>query len=140
MREIKFRAWEPLNEKMIYFDGFIPFQIGEKYIEGALSSQNQEKRYLTTMNFDAIEIMEFSGLKDKSDKQNEVYEGDVIEQLGWKGEYYIVEFIDCAFYARSIKIHVPAGLRSRYVKLDELMDIQVVGNKFDNSELLIGDK
>lgn len=136
MREIKFRAWEPLNEKMIYFDGFIPFTIGERYVEGTLSSQNQEKRYLTTMNFDAIEIMQYAEFKDKSDNKIEVYEGDIIEEIGWEGDYYVVEFVDCAFYAKSLKKHVPSGLRTRHVKLDELMDIRVIGNKYENKELL----
>jgi len=86
--------------------------------------------------YEIIDVMQFSELRDKSDKKNEVYEGDIIEEIGWEGEYYIVEFIDCAFYAKSSKKHVPAGLRSRYVKLDELIDIQVVGNKFENLELL----
>ena len=123
---------------MIYFDGFIPFQIGERYIEGALNVRNQEKRYLTTMNFDAIEMMEFAGLKDKSDNKNEVYEGDIIEQFGWEGEYYIVEFIDCAFYAILINNNVPKCLRTKYIKLDELYDFQVIGNKYENLELLEG--
>jgi len=66
------------------------------------------------------------------------YEGDIIEEIGWQGEYYVVEFIDCAFYAISLKRHVPICFRTKYVKLDELMDIQVVGNRFDNPELLEG--
>jgi len=82
------------------------------------------------------EKQQFSGLKDQSNNKNEVYEGDIIEEIGWEGDYYLVEFIDCAFYAKSLKKHVPAGLRTRHVKLDELMDIQVVGNKFDNPDLL----
>ena len=135
MREIKFRAWEPLNKSMIYFDGFIPFTIGERYIEGALNAQNQEKRYLTTMNYDAIEMMQYSGLKDKSDKQNEVYEGDIIEEVGWEGDCYVVEFIDCAFYAVLIN-NVPKCLRTKYIKLDEMYDFQVLGNKYENLDFL----
>jgi len=90
--------------------------------------------------YEIIDIMQFSGLKDQSNNKNEVYEGDIVEEIGWQGDYYVVEFIDCAFYAISLKRYVPAGIRTRYVKLDELMNIQVVGNKYENIELLEGDK
>ena len=88
--------------------------------------------------YEIIDVMQFSGLKDKSDNKNEVYEGDIIEQLGWKGEYYIVEFIDCAFYAVLINNNVPKCIRTKYIKLDELYDFQVIGNKYEDLDLLKG--
>ena len=131
-RLIKFKAWDNVNK---YFIDAKWIKFGE---DGDFLIESYGG-YGKTLDSENIELLQFSGLKDKSDKQNEVYEGDIIEEIGWQGDYYVVEFIDCAFYARSVKIHVPAGLRSRYVKLDELMDIQIVGNKFDNPELLEGD-
>ena len=122
MREIKFRA---------YFENKFWYFTLNEVMERAATYQGDWDIQALRAN-----KQQYTGLRDKSDKQNEVYEGDIIEQFGWKGEYYIVEFIDCAFYAKSLKKHVPAGLRSRYVKLDELMDIQVVGNKYENVELL----
>jgi len=117
MQEIKFRAY--FENKFWYF------------------TLNEVMERATTYHGDwdiqalRAEKQQFSGLKDQSDKKNEVYEGDIIEEIGWQGYYYIVEFLDCAFYR-----HVPIGFRTKHVKLDELMDIQVVGNKFDNLDLL----
>jgi len=125
-RDIKFRAWEPLNEKMIYFDGFIPFQIGDRFIEGSLNSQNQEKKYLTTMNFDAIEVMEFSGLRDKNGK--EMYEGDILHIEG-RDIPQLLYFEDSAFQTDEFLLFDVKLLRT----------IKVVGNIYENSELLEGD-
>ena len=83
-------------------------------------------------------IYQFSGLCDNSNNKNEVYEGDIIEQFEWKGEYYIVEFVDCAFYAILRNNNVPERLRTKHIKLDEMYDFQVVGNKYENPELLKG--
>jgi len=108
---------------MIYFDGFIPFQIGERYVEGALSSQNQEKRYLTTMNFDAIEMMEYVGLKDKNGK--EMYEGDILHIEG-RDISQLLYFEDSAFQTDEFLLFDVKLLRT----------IKVVGNIYENSELL----
>jgi len=145
MREIKFRAWEPLNKDMIYFDGFIPFQISERYIEGALNSKNQEKRYLTIMNFDAIEIMEYSGLKDnKRTKEypegQEIYEDDIckysyMNPLNNQQIYYmwIVKYENGMWWLREItgKQYYDASL---FLKFNQ---IEVIGNIYENPELLV---
>ena len=123
-REIKFRAWDNVERRFWYFT-----------LQEVL-----ERRESYRGNFDETilreEKMQFSGLRDKSDKKNEVYEGDIVEQFGWQGEYYIVEFIDCAFYAVLINNNVPKCLRTKYIKLDALYDFQVIGNRYDNLELL----
>jgi len=126
MQEIKFRT---------YFENqFWYFTLNEMMERAATYQGDWDIQALMA------EKQQFSGLKDNSKKKNEVYEGDIIEEIGWQGDYYVIEFIDCAFYAKSLKKHVPAGIRTRYVKLDELMDIQVVGNIYENKELLEGGK
>lgn len=64
MREIKFRAWEKSLKQIIPVDN-IDF----------------EKRMVNTESvwrmFDEIELMQYTGLKDKNDK--EIYEGDIVE-------------------------------------------------------------
>ena len=125
MKEYKFRAWEPLNKEMIYFDGFIPFKISDKFIEGALSSQNQEKRYLTVMNYDAIELMQFAGVDDS--RGLEVYEDDILEIWidGIKQDnYYIVE--------DSRELYLEMNRDDSYYRISK---IKVVGNKWENPEL-----
>ncbi len=63
-REIKFRAWDKWNNKMIQpHDGdFI--------------------RWHSMSNWrDCLDVMQYTGLKDKND--NEIYEGDIIKIYDW---------------------------------------------------------
>lgn len=122
MRDIKFRTWLKNKNRMAY---------GYEAMSNPIFTRSFGYRR------DEVEVMQFSEFHDHSDKKNEVYEGDIIEQFGWEGEYYVVEFIDCAFYAKLVKRNVPPPWRTKYVKLDELKDIRVVGNIYDNPELIV---
>jgi len=123
-RSIKFRAWDIKHKEMVYINDLYWFE------------ENGVHDFEGSGHYSNYEFMQFSGLCDNSNNKNEVYEGDIIEQFGWKGEYYIVEFIDCAFYAILINNNVPKCLRTKYIKLDEMYDFQVLGNKYENLDFL----
>ena len=141
MRQIKFRG------KRIVLDEINEWVYGFLFKYETITNELRTEilvscdEHGTMAKFDVVPetVGQFAEFLDNSKYKNELYEGDIIEEIGWQGDYYAVEFIDCAFYAISLKRHVPAGFRTKYVKLDELMDIQVVGNKYDNPELLEGD-
>ncbi len=121
-RVIKFRAWDPSEEKVMPV----------KCIDWAnnLCTVDEGDNTITD-NIDMFELMQFTGLKD--DNGTEVYEGDIIQfgaQLGSKSE---VEFIikNSGFL-----------VRDKFGDWQWLYDVlastnsKVIGNVYENSELL----
>lgn len=132
MREIKFRAWVKELEKLsavneVYFDG------------GAYVCD-----YEYALNSEDIELMQFTGLKDKNGV--EIYEGDIIGfgddsetcKIGMYGELGVV------FYCKDkAKFMVKLLCSKREVQLDDHNLFtdghtcrKVLGNEHENPELL----
>jgi uncharacterized phage protein (TIGR01671 family) len=119
MREIKFRAWNKEAEVMHNWD-----EIGKvlhaKYFDDWIAEGG-------------IELMQYTGLKDKNGK--EIYEGDVI-----RGEdpldYFlkditqvVVEWLECgAWY--------PFACDHDYEPYPKPEHCEVIGNIYENPELL----
>ena len=112
-REIKFRAWDKVEDIMIYVDEII-WHI--KYLSGT------HKRGGTTGKFKDYILMQYTGLKDKNGK--EIYEGDILE---WHEDIKeIVDFYEGSFYVgkRIFGVDVWSG------------DFEIIGNIYENKDLL----
>ena len=131
-REIKFRVWDIYSHRFLEDNGdFRYFRLGTPY----------EFREVATRP-DKFEIQQFTGLKDKNGK--EIYEGDITNSIkrgvahGPEREYikeaevwYSTEDLQYVFgkYCNN-------GYAWHYSMADDLFDFEVVGNIFENPELL----
>lgn len=139
MREIKFRAWDSYENKMLERTDRLrlDFKTGE-----VLEDVGQyEEDYLP---WDGV-LMQYTGLKDKNDK--EIYEGDIVsykflsgfdcDHEDFRSSEDVSEFIGAVelvageYLPREYYREVDDGFYSyRY------FDLEVIGNIYENQELL----
>ena len=119
MREIKFRAYIKEVEE-IREVGYINF--GKKNI---LYPNKFCEEYYLDADFDDIELMQYSGLKDMKGK--EIYEGDILFE-SFSEEYFKVVFENGSFRAE---------VDEYSLDLEDYAHIcEVVGNIYENPELM----
>ena len=123
MREIKFRAWDMESKIMWDWDEM------QEWWEEAGYSDNM-------LRGDHYVPMQYTGLKDRNGK--EIYEGDIIqipddyEMYGMAcGEKYEVDFKNGRFRLRPK--YRPDALG---YDLEGVEECEVLGNKYENPELL----
>lgn len=131
MRQIKFRAWDTYTKQM-FITGFHLF--GEAMEFGMVQSWVTENPkpdtpYLLRMN--DIEVMQYSGLKDKNGK--ECYASDIIQDHN--GRIYVCRMSDQYL---EIYFEVPEGGQSLtpYGLLLKSNGFEIIGNIYENPELL----
>ena len=123
MREIKFRAW--VKEKKAIFEVILIDYVTKKVTY--LLERVGHLLSIRDAKFNDIEFMQYTGLKDKNNK--EIYEGDIFH-IGSKKILYVVEWIDCGLKGRQIK-------NISWIGLDYWKDdIEVIGNIYENPELM----
>lgn len=121
-RVIKFRAWNKIHNIMMKWENL----------------RNQYNT-LNCLTYEHLEVMQYTGLKDKNDK--EIYEGDILvmsyetnilgtktirNKVEWKG-YSDGEYVD----------NVECWMCGNYPVSDwNTKDLEVIGNIYENPELL----
>lgn len=143
-REIKFRAWDNENKYMVtskqgVFTALrnsmnIVRQDDGYYNDGDLLKPNKEK----------YTLMQFTGMFDKNGK--EIYEGDIVKQVSYK--YSNDEYGHKGFYENISKVlYKGRAFQYEWIKTNEIEMpkdfkenfIEVIGNIYDNPELLGGE-
>ena len=123
MREIKFRAWDKIHDKMVDWDLII------KHCDRF--SLLNDKNYI---------FMQYTGLQDKNDK--DIYEGDILSpnnrEVLWKSNTRIGTVFDCAgWYTRAYKTTMrPEELGCFTFGITQAEVSEVVGNLYEHPELL----
>ena len=123
MREIKFRAWHKGKKIM----GNV---LGIDILHKEIFFSNEDVDCYEHVDFKNIELMQYTGLKDKNGK--EIYEGDILfESFGEK--YYKVVFENGSFRAE-----FEGDFEEHSFDLIDVVaqGYEVVGNIYRNPELL----
>lgn len=140
MREIKFRAWDRINKRMVESKDIVRF-----FYDG-------EKLGASDGHIVHSEIMQFTGLHDKTGK--DIYEGDIIEEkvpeslqrevrpIRKSIMRFVCKFDVCGtgnchgFVFDSITVE---GGESKFINHIQ-KDCKIVGNIYQNPELLKREK
>lgn len=135
-RIIKFRAWDKDEEKMDYNIGLVGNRILFEY--GDIESDDSSVEAISYVDIDErnekyFEIMQYTGLKDKNDK--EIYEGDIVNIINNSVDeddgYFIVKYdIETARYILSGNSLV-YDFDNTYAN-----ECEVIGSIYENPELL----
>lgn len=125
----KFRAWDKISKK-IFPVTTIDFDQSYVMIE-------EINGLLGKRDFDEIEIMPSTGLKDKSGK--EIFEGDIIKFFDCDGDGYTVPVVWDNDYA-CFSVDWGSNMLTSFDYLEEfytdLKDIEVIGNIYENLSLI----
>ncbi len=131
MREIKFRAWNKNFKKM--------YKIGQITLEKGTWNYEPDNREYIGMSIPyqpSFVLMQYTGLKDKNGK--EIYEGDIVYI---KGETELLDIKGKAEYSDIFAQYIITNTKNIAYETEALGDyenIEVIGNEFDNPELLGG--
>lgn len=135
MREIKFRAWWSACTRMVKVI-FIDFEKQDSDIE--YIGDATEYPIARRSKLSELVLMQFTGLKDKNGK--EIYEGDVVKDRDAKIAYVTFLLQEMGFVLVYEKYDTRLGHRNTRSEYNQDLNLKVVGNIYENSELLEAEK
>ena len=105
IRDIKFRAWDKVNQRMCqvlsleYWDP----EPGTEYVLGGCYRVPDCRRF---RKIEELELLQYIGIKDRN--STEIYKGDILEFGDDKGSYRaVVDYVYSGFVLRPVHCMIP---------------------------------
>lgn len=124
-REIKFRAWLKEDKKMVNVE---TMDFTDKSIQYLKRSEIINAYILRRESFDDVELMQYTGLKDKNGK--EIYEGDIVVLNNIENDNMCIVRYEHSSYRLE-----GWSLREDLSNVEDRF-LEVVGNIYENKNLL----
>ena len=131
-REIKYRAWLKEENKMVNVE---TIDFTDKSMQYLKKNEIIDAYLLRRMIFDDVELMQYTGIKDKNGK--EIYEGDIL-----KYKFLYDRRLKHVTLVKFVETEASFGIKDTYGNEIPLFRItannyfEVIGNIYENEELL----
>ena len=125
MREIKFRAWLKEDKKM---ENVKTMDFTDKTIRCLKKNEFINAYLLRRVSFDDVELMQYTGVKDKNGK--EIYEGDIVVLNNSENDNMCIVRYEHSSYRLE-----GWSLREDLSNVEDRF-LEVVGNIYENKNLL----
>ena len=129
-REIKFRAFDKSNKKMYYKGFWVNCKYPNSDGDICFDPKVFKPGYYNALD---IEVMQFTGLKDKNGK--EIFEGNIIKGDYFLSDYYefITGYVNYSEIDALFDVIKNSGLNYPMYRID---NSEIIGNIYENPELL----
>ena len=134
MKELKFRVWHKI-EKRMYFRGYQKL-LHVLLCEDDRGANDWKGKPVKRASYEDCEMLESTTFMDK--RRLEVYEGDIVK-VNYKGRTFtdVVSYVPDMFGSKRLHPLESVLKKNGITGYVENLDVEVVGNKFENPELSV---